>query len=570
MRSATRTRTFWIDCICIDESNDLEKGHQVGLIANIFQNSQRTLSHLGDDDDNTARRAFWGLRVIQDAWAKTNYRKIIQEVDRQTFENRDLDNWSSLREKVGLVAIKAIITNPYFKDCFVPRNYPLLWRMGRGLASIIPAATWLMFNPSAFGNAINHDNQLNDPRDRVFGMLGLLKLSTEQSPSRVNLAPDYTKSVVDVYSDATRACIGECDPPWLLESFGYEREAENRIENLPLESRALELPRHAGLWAYEYRSADTPLVPDSSTGIVLSIRVVALEKVSKYSVVLTHGDPRSYFEFMSEAHDILSDDATHVSVNLEQLNRLDHILGAGYKDAKVFRCFVECLRFMVHARHCTGRRAFITKSGLLGLGPKALQDGDVIVVSKLGPWPMVLRQAEDSGPDHYTVTGQAIVEGIISEEKVFAAAAECEDISPLNQAMRTQIRRLRTTLGLDVESPCNIEHKSRLACQTLHLLAAIRNVYARHQATGMRSLGCAAVDDVDSLSVRAKVLRVLGQADKAQNFFGDGGTDGLVLQEFAEYMHAGIVFAALDSWHELSADESLSLSSYEFVSDQPA
>lgn len=119
------------------------------------------------------------------------------------------------------------------------------------------------------------------------------------------------------------------------------------------------------------------------------------------------------------------------------------------------------------------------------------------------------------------------------------------DISPLNQAMRTQIRRLRTTLGLDVESPCNIEHKSRLACQTLHLLAAIRNVYARHQATGMRSLGCAAVDDADGLLTRAKSLRVLGQADKAQNFFGDGGTDGLVLQEFAEYMHAGIVFAAL-------------------------
>lgn len=84
------------------------------------------------------------------------------------------------------------------------------------------------------------------------------------------------------------------------------------------------------------------------------------------------------------------------------------------------------------ARHCTGRRAFITKSGLLGLGPKALQDGDVIVVSKLGPWPMVLRQAEDSGPDHYTVTGQAIVEGIISEEKVFAAAAECEGIGTVH------------------------------------------------------------------------------------------------------------------------------------------
>jgi hypothetical protein len=55
--------------------------------------------------------------------------------------------------------------------------------------------------------------QCSEPRDRVFGLLGLLKLSTQESSVLVNLAPDYTKSVADVYSDATRACIAECNPP---------------------------------------------------------------------------------------------------------------------------------------------------------------------------------------------------------------------------------------------------------------------------------------------------------------------------------------------------------------------
>lgn len=350
------------------------------------------------------------------------------------------------------------------------------------LSEILPRGIWL---------------QCSDPRDRVFGILGLFKLSTKQSPPLVNLAPDYTKSVVDVYSDATRACIGECDAPWLLDLVGYEREAENTIENLPtwvpswycgrarfsitgIKSHALQLPNHARLWASKHWLADTPLVPGSSISRVLSIRAVLLEKVSKHSVVLTRSDPDSYFEFVSGAHNLSSNDSTHVSVNLEQLNRLDHVLGAGYKDAKVTRSLAECLRFMcsgvdpdtddLHdpinnstelsrlddiqsdkpcgisqeeqdallkealskfhhaARHCFGRRAFITRSGLLGIGPKALQDGDVIAVSKLSQYPTVLRRAEDSGPDHYAMIGHAFVEGIENGQEIFAAAAEGEGI----------------------------------------------------------------------------------------------------------------------------------------------
>jgi hypothetical protein len=115
MRSPIRTCTLWIDCICIDQSNDLEKGHQVGLIADIFQNSQRTIAHLGDDDDNAAERGFWGLRVISNAWLKTNYPEVIQDANCWAFEHSDIDNWSSLRETIDFVAVKAIMTKPYFE-----------------------------------------------------------------------------------------------------------------------------------------------------------------------------------------------------------------------------------------------------------------------------------------------------------------------------------------------------------------------------------------------------------------------------------------------------------------------
>lgn len=85
-------------------------------------------------------------------------------------------------------------------------------------------------------------------------------------------------------------------------------------------------------------------------------------------------------------------------------------------------------RFDEAVRYCYQRKIFITQSGLLGIGPRTLQDGDVITVSKLSQWPMVLHRDEELGPDHYTMIGAAFVEGISSGEDVFVAAAEGKGI----------------------------------------------------------------------------------------------------------------------------------------------
>jgi hypothetical protein len=115
MRSPDKTRTLWIDCVCINQNNEHEKTHQVSLMADIFQRSCRTLAHLGDDDENTARRAFDGLFAIAKAWLESYYGK--KEADNKHSKIADLEiqNWSSLRETIDLMAIKAIMEKPYFK-----------------------------------------------------------------------------------------------------------------------------------------------------------------------------------------------------------------------------------------------------------------------------------------------------------------------------------------------------------------------------------------------------------------------------------------------------------------------
>jgi hypothetical protein len=110
MRLANTSRTLWIDCICIDQEDTHEKGHQVGLLADIFGRSWRTLAFLGDDNDNTARRAFQDFGRVYDAM-KFCANGVI---DLATVFNIEIDDWSSLREELDMTAIEAILAKPYF------------------------------------------------------------------------------------------------------------------------------------------------------------------------------------------------------------------------------------------------------------------------------------------------------------------------------------------------------------------------------------------------------------------------------------------------------------------------
>lgn len=64
MRFPNDSRRLWIDCVCIDQNNELEKGHQVGIMSEIFTFSQGTLAYLGDDD-GFAQSAVEGFEVFK-------------------------------------------------------------------------------------------------------------------------------------------------------------------------------------------------------------------------------------------------------------------------------------------------------------------------------------------------------------------------------------------------------------------------------------------------------------------------------------------------------------------------
>jgi hypothetical protein len=340
--------------------------------------------------------------------------------------------------------------------------------------------------------------QCSDPRDRVFGLISLLRMSARSLP--LELAPDYTKSVVDVYCDATRYCLGECDGRYILEWFGYERSVDSMIEGLPswvpswfcyTETGrgvdAPELPKHTQIWPRICCETITPFTPGMRGNRVLTMEGVVLETISKHSNTLLTANITTSYIFIHQACDFVSGGTTPEGTDLSEANdnlkRLEHILSAGRDNVKVMESWLQYLPFLfsgmqyetplitqlkqafrlddkqsndldrgpqevsvpwikameeamnefrVAIKYCQDRKVFLTHFGLLGIGPRTLQEGDVIAVSTLSQWPMILRRAEHEGPDHYTMIGQAFVEGVKEGEEVFAKATQGEGIGMIH------------------------------------------------------------------------------------------------------------------------------------------
>ena len=120
MRLPNKSRTLWIDCICIDQHDDHEKSHQVGMMADIFQNSSCTLIYLDDDNDSsTTERAFDGFTIIYDTLLAKNI--VRQGGDYLNLWTGAFDDWydlevcSSIIDNIHLKAVYDILSKPYFR-----------------------------------------------------------------------------------------------------------------------------------------------------------------------------------------------------------------------------------------------------------------------------------------------------------------------------------------------------------------------------------------------------------------------------------------------------------------------
>jgi hypothetical protein len=72
LRDTTRTRTLWIDTICINQSDDDEKSHQVAMMLDIYRNADRVYIWLGEGTHGSDYALDWCLDVPQQVVAFIN------------------------------------------------------------------------------------------------------------------------------------------------------------------------------------------------------------------------------------------------------------------------------------------------------------------------------------------------------------------------------------------------------------------------------------------------------------------------------------------------------------------
>lgn len=299
-----------------------------------------------------------------------------------------------------------------------------------------------------------------DDRDHIFGLLGLYQASSHCQELPTLLVPDYKKSLAEVLRDATRFTIREIRtlsifrkqiytasengkgrmPSW-VPHWHKGRDSKKEADQLP---RFFSCDNGRGLMLEE---DDDPIDPN-----VLSVRGLSLESISAVTPVLADGVIKhiSAIDFMlGVIHDLLNRhdlmvDTLRLGRTLIASRNSDH-KKASERDCLDFAKWTDyttkenrrlppTLQQLYNSQNkkydediwrisrydkanlvaCTNRRFFLTTSGRIGIGPRAMQAEDFLCVLFGCKWPVILRP---KGVDHELI-GICYVDGIMYGEAV--------------------------------------------------------------------------------------------------------------------------------------------------------
>ncbi|KAK4033438.1 heterokaryon incompatibility protein-domain-containing protein [Parachaetomium inaequale] len=190
---------IWIDQICINQRDTVERNQQVRLMHAIFRDAHRVLVWLGADPDGHAPRAFQLANALRSIFED----KLLSSLCKSKGADFDwipVENWKSLRELSKL---------PWFRRAWIPQE------IGTDAKAIVH---WGSDNIQRFveqprdepGGRARHSfiyqlylsarNSATDPRDYVFSQLGHYSAWIEAERALI-IQPDYDNTVAAVYHE---------------------------------------------------------------------------------------------------------------------------------------------------------------------------------------------------------------------------------------------------------------------------------------------------------------------------------------------------------------------------------
>jgi len=234
LRYADRPRTMWIDAICIDQSNNAEKGPQVAMMSEIYRRAPRVIAWLGpgrDRSDHAMEQLHSLGSQIEYDWDAGKLKPSATSTDPILADENEpvpfhSETFSSvyrllcrtwfdrlwIRQEIYLANSGAVIMCgsyeipwPFFRHALMGLHMkiPVPWDFPEenDLNDRMSYLSDLIFQPASISISALRDYFSNtvcdDPRDRIFGALGLFY----DDEMALGIVPDYTKTVAQVYED---------------------------------------------------------------------------------------------------------------------------------------------------------------------------------------------------------------------------------------------------------------------------------------------------------------------------------------------------------------------------------
>ena len=251
---------IWIDALCINQNDPIERGQQVGMMGDIFKQAKRVVIWLGSEDAFMPNAAclLSKLSALGPASRKVRHGTVYGYWNKDTsmmaekgLPHKDAPEWASLRE---------FFMMPWFTRLWVIQEFALASEVGiyigryqinlgileRAICNFSKLGLFNVFDEEtqsaywAIDDMFRKDHiwrirtgkkakalwdilpqciwfHCLDPRDRIFALLSLTQEgSTRQIPPLIY--PDYTKSLDEVYRDATMYCLSTTRK---LQCLGY-------------------------------------------------------------------------------------------------------------------------------------------------------------------------------------------------------------------------------------------------------------------------------------------------------------------------------------------------------------
>jgi len=229
LRLTSEVRIVWADALCIAQSDDEEKSSQVRRMDSTYLRAKRVVVWLGpveDEHTSNVRRLFESLELV--------------DGDPTDYDSnwRLPDAGAAFAASVPWHSLQAFFSNPWFRRMWCIQEFRLAadlvyywgteelskytavrlasWQMNHsrhsGPVFITTSVTyaWKMNGPLSSDKcrllqALSTYRRWHatDPRDKVYGILGLRELGDE----RTIIPIDYEKSIAEVFHDAATAII---------------------------------------------------------------------------------------------------------------------------------------------------------------------------------------------------------------------------------------------------------------------------------------------------------------------------------------------------------------------------